>query len=263
MIACSILLAGSARLAFDRQWDRLALIAGLVASLAGFRILGGPNCLASLRYGLFAAMPIAVGLACSISALRITPTSPIRRLGSGLQHIGIGAFGVILLSFAWSNDFQPFVAARLDSPWTLRVDREDSFTTAASLMLEDSRKGSNLAPVAVYADTEWVAWPLMYLTGPKPAFEFSKEWSWAHGPAAIRSFVDQTLRSGGYAVGAGGGPIAGAVESLYRPQLVRRWDFKLGPMRRLVLYRLNRAGESSVDPIVFQVKPVGEDVLIR
>ena len=75
-ILAPVVIFGSWQLWRARQWDRLALVASVVATLAGLYRLG-PWMLHPevVRYGVFLVAPSVVAFACLVRGLLIVPTS--------------------------------------------------------------------------------------------------------------------------------------------------------------------------------------------
>jgi hypothetical protein len=270
-MALVLVVLGTRGLVRERQWERLALIAGLLLSLSIFHLVAGPNLLrwvGTHRYGIVFLLPTALAFACLLERLRAPGTSaPAETTRPPLRRLPLGVALVLAWAMLWSVKqilLDPNMSYDRESLWTFQADQKDHFERALSLIRRDVARrrqsgGSAMAgdtpvPTPVIVHDYWALMPLAYLASFSKDFEVSPLID-PEGPVN-RNFddlcrekqreVEDRLRSGGYAVCnlgvpdyGGGMIIEETVNSAFLPGQVRRWEV---PTRSggtgLVVYRL-------------------------
>jgi hypothetical protein len=238
--ALALLALGTCRIAKQGQWDRLALIAGLAASLAGLHIVAGSLVLTepTYRYGSYLIVPSMLAVACLIQSLLI-PGTDTRR--SWLRQAQLGAVFaaawpfLAIVQWYW---FDYFTTGGRESMWTFRNDRPEPSKQALSVILQD-RAQENLEPVSLSgidapaqsASTrilaqDWWTYPQMeYLARPRPDVDvtFANEDITSQDSSAFHALSDG-LYSGAYVVGNAKGKGAFSIRSLLPPALLHSWE---------------------------------------
>jgi hypothetical protein len=269
----ALLVLGTWRLLRERRWERLALIAGLVASLVGFHLVVGPEMLrvhATHRYGVVFVTPTVLAFACLIRCLsptrspeaEVSTRSAFRRVPLAIAIV----LGGTLLLCTYRNYFGPVAQDLRESLWTFRPESKDEFDRALSLIRRDSarmRASRNSAvieaaggatPTPIVVHDYWAFMPLAYLSSFSKDIEvaelISKEES---GRSPIddlfrekQRVLTDRLRSGAYVVGRIGVPIVwgeatidDTLRSAFPPGQLRRWEISTrSGGTALIVYRL-------------------------
>ena len=140
-----VLVLGTVRLVRGKQWDRVALVAGVAASAAALFVVGGSKIMqpGMARYGYFLVVPTILAFACLIRALLVTPSGR----WSGLARSGqIAALLAMAGALQMSNRLDLVKPYRVvdsfdgrgeESPWTFGTDRQDPRKQAFSYVLDD------------------------------------------------------------------------------------------------------------------------------
>jgi 4-amino-4-deoxy-L-arabinose transferase-like glycosyltransferase len=171
-IGLTTLVLGTVGLVRSKQWDRLALLVGLFASLAAFHIIGGPKRLmehGTHRYGVIFIAPIVFSLASLIQAMftRQEPTAELevpRRLVS-IRIAGVVVVGFGLLLCLWSNWFSSFTKAGRESLSTAWNDGKDPYEQSIAVALRDHLQNATGSgnPCVIRGHGYWVNTPIEYL----------------------------------------------------------------------------------------------------
>jgi hypothetical protein len=282
----TLLVLGTGRLVRRRQWERLALIAGLAASLAIFHFVAGPRMLkvyVTYRYGFVFAVPTVLAFSCLMQALMPShsPEELPARARPRLPLAVALAIGWALLLSVKVNQFDPMLAKIGESLWTFQPDGKDEFDRALSLIRRDvarTRAGGNSAgmpaagsakPVPIIVQDYWALMPLAYLAGSNPHLEVVRlidDDAW--GRDSLENIVREKsrelgdrVRAGAYVVERVGTPdvwgskvIDDTVKSSFPAGSVRRWEVpnRCG-MPALIVYRL----KDGPDPLASSVDATG------
>ena len=222
-IALGLLAFGSCRLAERRQWDRLALVGGLIVSAVGFHLVAGKKAFyftesAGLRYGIFLVVPSCLALACLARSLLVEPADRPSAAIRGLQNAAMLALGFACLYSVKAHWFDNYAGTR-ESIWTYGAENPDPNRVGAMALMRDidrtrAARGAGAGPVVVVTQWYWVDNPIQYLTHRRRDIRFLCF-------AAAEPFPDKAdklrrrLDAGGYAVGENGSPFNALVESLY------------------------------------------------
>jgi FG-GAP repeat len=148
----TVLVLGSVRLIRGKQWDRVALVGGVLASMAALFVMGSSKIIqpGMIRYGYFLVVPTILAFACLLRALLVTPSggwSTLARSGQVAVLLALG--GVLLMVNRLDLVDQARVVNSFDgrgeeSPWTFGTDRQDPRKQAFSHILEDmGRRGTD------------------------------------------------------------------------------------------------------------------------
>lgn len=266
-----LLTFGMWRLVRERQWERLALIAGLAASLSGFHLIAGPRMLreyGTYRYGIVFLMPTVLAFAC---LLRAVLTNPARegatRPAQHLVPLAVAlVLGCALLLSTKQSILDPARMGIRESFWTFQSDGKDEFERALSLIQRDIARTrashhpdaktptefATCTPIVVH--DYWAFFPLAYLASSSKDLEVL--WLISDREMGRRSLDDITrekerelrdrLLSGTYVVDrvgipyeAGGNVIPYTVLALFPPERVQWWPvLNRGGGPALNVYRL-------------------------
>jgi hypothetical protein len=266
---------GLRRLARDRQWERLALAAGLAAALTMFHAVAGPKLLVDAgpnRYGVVFLAPIALTFACVAQSLFAQP-------GKGEEGRSKVAYvrGALLLAVGWGmllsvkTHYLDGSAGRKPPLWRVQTVATDPFGSALALILRDAQVvvGSESPPCEIVAQEYWDSKPLEFLAFPRREVAVKQLVSLEDLARSSRGdrgcFVQraheaaESLVRGAYIVaqldrpyGHGGKVVEAAVASAFAPGQVHRWIVP-GTNNRpfLAVYRLERP----VTPATAQADP--------
>ena len=216
---------GGVGLVRARQWERLAILLGLFASLAAFHIVGGPKRLidpGTHRYGVVFIAPIVLGFASLIRAMfvrqdRGEEPASARQIGP-IRTAGVVVVGFALLLCLRTNWLAPFTNPRRESLATVWNDDKDPYEQAITFSLRDHMQASGGTaaanePCVVRGHGYWVNTPIQYLASWRKSvkveqlFDIMEEFSrppdvavetWL---APKRLYVADRLRRGEYLVG--------------------------------------------------------------
>jgi hypothetical protein len=249
-----LLVFGTVRLARQRRWERLALVAGVAASLAVFHFVAGPRILrdVAFRYGVVFMLPTVLAVACLLEGMLASPSSvPEESTRRTLRRLPL-AVGLVLSSAMLLGLKQTLIDRCLrderESLWTFQPDRKDQYERALALIrrdLAERRRATGidptrgtLAPTAVIVHDYWALLPLAYLASSSKDLELmrlidpdrcdARDLDRLCGEKQ-RELGDR-LRTGAYAIYRVGVPVYGGgtviedtVNSKFSPGQVRRW----------------------------------------
>jgi hypothetical protein len=275
----TLLVLGTGRLVRHRQWERLALIAGLASSLVVFHFVAGPRMLrvyGTHRYGVVFIVPTILVFSCLMQALLPAP-SPDGSPGRAMSRVPLAValvLGWALLLSVKLNQFDPILTGLGESLWTFQSDGEDEFEGALSLILRESartRAGEDPAakPTRIIAQDYWVLMPLAYLSGSSKDLEVDRliddeEWgrdSVENITRAKRRELGDRVRAGAFVVERVGNPdvwggkvIEDTMRGSFPPGRVQRWEV---PNRNgspaLIVYRI----KDDPNPLASAADPSG------
>jgi hypothetical protein len=271
----TLLVLGGWRLVRERRWERLALIASVIASLATFHLVAGPRIVREIpRYGIVFLLPTVLAFACLLEGLRVPETSPspaaaARSTRSALHRLPILVALVLACAMLLSvnqNFLGPGMREDRESLWTFRSDQKDQYERALSLIRRDAARRRHIAgsggrtpsgsspPTLIIVHDYWARMPLAYLASfctdleVVPLIDLEGQDSRNLDDLCRekqRELMNQ-LRSGAYTIQRPGLPdfdrgtvIADTVSSAFGQGQVRRWvvpDRKGGA--GLIVYRL-------------------------
>jgi hypothetical protein len=271
-LALALLILGTPRLVKERRWERLALIAGLAASLALFHGVAGPNMLRKIgthRYGVVFLTPTALAFACLLRAVvpATAATQPRWRVVAGLPLAVALVVGWGLLLSIKVNTFDPMREGYYhESIWTFRADARDEYERAMRLIERDiARRDAGRAadgtgpvgestPVPVFVQSYWTFMPLAYLSSSSGNCKVVRliedpEWEGVSSDDLLgrkRRELAAALRAGGYAVDCTGRRalwgerlIEDTVRTDFPPERIQQWGVATrGGGLAVVVYRL-------------------------
>jgi hypothetical protein len=257
-LVLALLVFGTRGLVRARQWERLALIAGLVLSLSVFHFVAGPNMLRVMgysRYGVVFALPTCLAFACLLRASvpTATPQQANCRRAYRIPLTVALVLGWALLLSAKLLIFDRYMAHGRESIWTFQPDAKDEFERTLSLIRRDharprARASQDRArlpgsrpepPVAIVADDYWIRLPLEYLASTNRNVQvttlISDEELGNRSPADLSRETERALRTrlraGGYLVARCGVPPAwggSVIEDIFRAgfpaEQIQRWE---------------------------------------
>jgi 4-amino-4-deoxy-L-arabinose transferase-like glycosyltransferase len=242
------LLFGVRRLWRDRAWDRLALVAGTVAAVAGFHLIAGSIIFEKRnRYGVVLILPVVLSFACLVEAILTDALDDERRSDRRFQFLTLVAIGWLILGCAKLNWFDPRLAGGAESFWTFRSEAKNSHKRALSIIRHDLRKGQRgTGPATVVVQPIWTEWPLQYYTLGQRDLNITS-WIQTDPPmdrGGYRLRLASLMEAGAYAVSYAGGEVEQDVSASFPAERLRSWEVPLKGRRWLVVYRLKRPGES-------------------
>jgi 4-amino-4-deoxy-L-arabinose transferase-like glycosyltransferase len=255
-----VLGIGLPRLLRERQWDRVALLAGLAASVSAFHILCGPDKLSghgTSRYGVVFIAPSVFAFGCLFQAVfagwseGIAWTCRLARASRPAVLIAAGAVLLFALKVGW---FAKYTARTAENVWTFQAETRDPYAQALSLILRDitSRNGWAPQPCVILGETYWFSKPLEFLASWRDAVRVEQldvpenygpePWNSVRLAEHHKSVVLDRLRAGGYVVLGPGfrSPMVHAVEAEFPPGQLRRWVVDDHCTMCLMIYRLER-----------------------
>jgi hypothetical protein len=273
-----LLIFGTTRLVRERRWDRVALILGLMASLAGFHLVAGSSMLttfATHRYGVVFVVPTIVAIACLIRTLIPPPASEggsiIRLMYRWMPVATVLAFGFVLLYDFKLNYFDALTAGTPESFWTLQTDSKDPFQNTLALIEDDlarrrrdeppAARGSKTEAGLVVVEEYWSYMPIAYLASSNEQIQVVRllegnEFILGRFPKRRDELIEH-LRAGAYAVEnlnatpfLGGGVVGSTVRAAFPPDQVQSWDvFDRNRGCHLTVYRLVDGARTTPAPV--------------
>jgi hypothetical protein len=243
---------GVRRLLRDRAWDRLALVAGTIASATGFHLVAGSRVFeAANRYGVVLIVPVVLSLACLVEAILANAVDDERRSDRRFQLLTLTAMGWLLLGCCKMNWFDPRLAGTGESFWTLRSETRNSHKQVLAMIRHDlPQEPARSVPTTIFAQPFWTEWPLQYYTLGQSDLAITPWYRFDPGPhrdGALKYLAGQ-MEAGAYAVGTPGGDVEAEVSASFPSERLRRWDLTRSGRRWLVVYRLKRPGENKTSP---------------
>ena len=261
-VVLGVLALGLPALIRRRQWERLALLAGLAISLVGMHLVTGPDILRPylVRYGLYLVSPTIVAFACLVRALVPAPGG---RLRSGLrlgQSLGVlrARLGVAHLR---EGQFLRLLHPAVAGPGGL-LDPPDRGEGPEAVGRRDHRRRRGRrrrggATGSCSPRTGGRYRPLQFYLSDRPELE----------PGSLEFFVPQHrdllirkhLEAGGYVVGTVGQDVIGRVESAFPAEELKHWHVFSPPYACLAVYRLKRDNEVREPEPIAVLTPNGVD----
>jgi 4-amino-4-deoxy-L-arabinose transferase-like glycosyltransferase len=261
----TLLVLGVPRLVQRRQWDRIALIIGLILGGMALYLAVGPEILRPHRerYGLYLVIPTVLGAASLISSLLPDPDC------DGSWVLRQACLAVIVLG-AWGLLFS-FKTRYLDAIKETGGESHVTFRTAAiepkqqafqrilddlanrnpglaqeasaprSAIIQENQLGSERRRAwPVLAEDWWLYWPLRFLSSRHPEIavispEDDRFDPYDPGrPARPWQPFMTALSSGGYAVAFADGELERLISSSVPSSRRRQWDIQDYAGRRLI-----------------------------
>ena len=170
-VVLGVLIPGSWRLASQRRWDRLALVASVIASLVGLNLVEGPGVLhpGLVRYAMFLVVPSALAFACLARSLLVEPSTLRLATVRNVQAATLLALGFALLVGMKHHWFDAFIAQGKgrEHLWTLRSEAIEQKHRITRIVLTDMATACSAtrrpAPV-ILADDHWSYQPIQFFT---------------------------------------------------------------------------------------------------
>jgi hypothetical protein len=246
----------------NRQWDRVALLLGLLLSLGALLLVGGSAILEpdGTRYGLFLVVPSVLAFACLVNGLLIPATNPWRTAARSLQFATLLALGGMLLS---SSDLSRLTKARVldgrassgeESVWTFRNDVRDPHRRALSLIEKDFHRaesgrgagagGRSLGGVGrlmMIAAGRWKDYGVLeYLALQRGNVRMDHYEELGRSLEQRRQLLREYLQQGAYAISVPwrGDDLEHVIESSFPPERVHRWEIFHHGVKLITVYRL-------------------------
>ncbi|HEV3164970.1 MAG TPA: glycosyltransferase family 39 protein [Isosphaeraceae bacterium] len=246
----SVALIGTRRLWLRRAWDRLALVAGTVASIAGFHLVAGANVLLTpaYRYGVFMIVPVVLSFACLAESVLTEPADAPRLARRRFQLLLLTALGGVLLCCTKWNWFDPRNQGGRESLLTLRSEARDSHRQALDLIRRDaaalagSQPAGAKAPIVILGEDYWNYRPLQFYSGPSRDVEVYCLTEAAVERDRHRTDLAEAMVAGAYVVGLKGGPVEQALKNAPQDR-IKRWELGGHYPKSTVVYRITREGE--------------------
>jgi hypothetical protein len=239
----TVFVLGTWRLVAQRQWDRVALVAGLVMSACGFHLTVGPDGLhpGMPRYGLFLVMPTVLAFACQLRALLVEPSAAWLVWARRFQIGAYLALGFILLGSVKLNWFDEFTrqSSGRESVWSLRTESIEPMHRVRTILLRDL--GVPRGHALLVTDDWWTYRPLQYMLAWRRDIRVAC--LERIGPEEQVRILRKALESGAYAVGEDGKRFDAAVQAAFPSDRLRSWRVREGAHPCYVLYRLARPAE--------------------
>jgi hypothetical protein len=252
------LFLGTRRLMLNRQWDRVALIVGLLLSITGLHWVAGSNVLAveTHRYGAFLVAPTVLAFACTVQSLLTAPTDERRSMARRLQLAAILTMVWVLPFDIKLHYFDRYTNTSHESLWTFRNDSRDPKERALRLILADidrANPGREAGPGGVggsdagrcapkhiiITEDWWLYRPLQYLAIPRKDVRLVWFEKMGTDPEQHRRLLLERLEGGAYAVAYPGKVIEDAVRTSFPPERLQSLDIRERHGERFVtIYRL-------------------------
>jgi 4-amino-4-deoxy-L-arabinose transferase-like glycosyltransferase len=245
VVASVVIVAGTAIAIRRRRLDVFALFAGLIASLAGFFVVGSSDILQPgiTRYGLFLVVPTVLLIAHFLSLVLIISQgagwSALARRGQ--ETILVAAAFAILFSMDMrrlSNQVLDAAPVAGESIWTFGADTKD--TRKLSLdwvfrhMDREPRKAGEMT--VLIAPDFMTRRSLQYLALPRRDLKIV-EFHALGNPDQVASVMDRQIRQGAYVIMPPGHALEPAVKWLLSPYRYEAKEIKRGGNPAFMLYR--------------------------
>ncbi|HWE35116.1 MAG TPA: hypothetical protein VG406_00980 [Isosphaeraceae bacterium] len=240
---CALVLAlGSWQLVRRRRWERLAVVVGWLAALAGYHLVVGPGGFHYLlpRYGLFLTVPTVISVAILAESLLVPPTRPAFVAARRLQVVALIAVGFVLVMSYKLNYFDLYYhwSERPESFWTLATEADEPIRHVATAIGRDLEGAGRAPSTVIVAEDWWCAKPLEYFLARRGGVEVGRL---DLIPLESRpDVVARRLRGGGYVLAVAGGPVEAWTRALFPAESLRHWHVQEGRYPRYALYRLRR-----------------------
>jgi hypothetical protein len=241
---------GLDRLVREGCWERVALVASLVATGAALHWKMGANVLQPglVRYGLFLVVPAVLAFACLLKTLVVTP-------GSGwwagtartAQAAAFLAAAYALLVVGKQNWFDTFVAQSdgRERLWTLKTESVDPKRRLARLILRDAAEAGS-TPRAVVTEDWWTYRPIQFLLVRRKDLRVAS--LERVEPQHRGRIVAEQLRAGGYVVSTRNKELDRLATASVPGSDLRVWHVHASLGRTFVVYRRLREGEPAPSP---------------
>ncbi len=250
----ALVLVAVPRWMFDRSWDRLGLVLGLLVGMAGLHFLAGPSVFGvdTMRYGFVFLAPTAVAIALGLEPLlrrRTVEGAPRLRL--------LGTLLLIALAFvplADMRDHMLIYHARLGGgsllePWTVRGPLECAFEQIADDLDSGSESGSlerRSSKRVVVAQNWWFHKPLEYLALARPELRVVAYDRLGDTEEARRRRLRQLIEQGAFTVGYIDQELDRSVLSATDVDRTHRWEIDHGGQPVVSVTRLDPASGPAI-----------------
>ena len=221
-----LLDVGLRRLAWQGQWERVALVVGLGASALGLYVIAGPEVIRPHieRYGMFLVTPTVLVLACLVRSLMPESTTACFSASGRRWLAGVTAVGWTLLLVFHQNYFEPIRRTGGQSHRTFRTaGTEPKQRAFAGIVHELERTGGGREGRIVTEDW-WLHHPLKFLASSRKTIKIiCAHTDFDPDLKALRYFLHAELRCGAYVVGFVGGPAERVILAGTPAGVLRRW----------------------------------------
>jgi hypothetical protein len=250
-VLAALLGLGLWRLISIRQWGRVLLVGGTVASVLSLFVAGGTNIIqpGMTRYGLFLVIPTVLSTSLLTRALLVGPSTPWRAWALKAQCAGLLAFGWALLWFfdlehvnRWSY-MSPEHRCLDKSPLTLRSHTKPPLERAYSVIERDLKASGQAGPSLVIT-TDWCQYgPLEWLATSHEGLRVMEFHSLSASPEGRLAALRNCLKEGGYAAIFPFTDFDKLVSLALPPRALYRWDIPLDRTYSLTIVRAKRDDE--------------------
>lgn len=217
---------GLRRLVRQGEWERVALVVGLGASVVGLYVVGGPDVIQphSERYGMFLVVPTVLSLACLARSLMPVPGGVWPSAIDRGVVLGASVVGGMLLAVFHEQYFEPLRKTGSQSHRTFQTSTVEPKGRAFEGIVALSQRFGAEPGARVLAEDWWLYQPLRFLAGSRSGVEVvgSKIDTFEPSSEALQSLRDELWR-GTYLVGFVGGPFEKEVLAEAPDGQIRRW----------------------------------------
>jgi hypothetical protein len=248
-VVLGVLIPGSWRLASQRRWDRLALVASVIASLVGLNLVEGPGVLhpGLVRYAMFLVVPSALAFACLARSLLVEPSTLHLAAVRNVQAATLLVLGFALLVGMKHHWFDAFIAQGRgrERLWTLRSEAIEQKHRITRIVLTDmaatAHGGTRRPAPVILADDHWSYQPIQFFTAWRRDVKVVN--LEPIGEPALSRFVRDRLKAGAYVVGIRSQPVDRVVQSCFAPGELREWVVQSNYDPIYAVYRIARPEE--------------------
>jgi hypothetical protein len=251
----------------NRQWDRVALLFGLLTSLGALLLVGGSEIIRppATRYGLYLVVPSVLAFACLVNGLLIPATNPWRIAARSLQFASLLALGGMLLS---SSDLSRLTKTRVldgrasrgeESIWTFGSDEREPHRRALSLICDDFDRAASgrgiregrggpggAGRLVMIPAGRWKDYGVLeYLALERGDVRMARYEKLGMSPEQRRQLLREYLQQGAYAISVlrRGEDLDHVIQSSFPPERVQRWEVLRYGEKVMTVYRLKRGTE--------------------
>jgi 4-amino-4-deoxy-L-arabinose transferase-like glycosyltransferase len=257
IVTLPLLVVGAARLAHQRQWDRLALVAGVILGAVGILLVGGSTILqpGMTRYGLYLVAPTALAVACLVRACLAAPTTTVALRVHRLQLASAVALGWLLVAgfrmeeltngHVTDGDRPP----RADTIWTFGQSEQDASRQALRGIFRELRQSRNGPFPRVLIAEDWNTYQtLAYLASDRKSVSVVWLADLASSPDVGRRVRELMTKRRAYGIGPPGGAVESVVRGEVAPERLERWDVARYGRTALAVFQARPASAVAVAP---------------